>query len=530
MKRIVLLLMVISFFPLYLAGASVKTVSPSKADDLVKIGRHFMATDYINSFVMFETEVAQRGEYHLFFRIMPACHEDSIFTKYTVYVDSTEVGTITPHTDTWQNLEIDDRKSISIGEGKHIVTISTPYGNPMLVEDMYIVDNNYGDLPSTDKYDSFMNKCLNGEVSFMSEVTANYLSSFNDNGIFRNLPLMYTFHIFLDLKKDDILDILTACPKNHSVDLIYWGYVPIYTMEDLAKEIDALPNGFEPPKDPVETPGFKPATFKEKEGLTFTGVAEYNGSHAVNLYGKYQVMQKIHVPKDGRYFLRIRSAESGSTSTAMISLNSKSINGYWAQVPVSDSYVLQYLPNGVSYNYYTQCSNPDNDCPILFMQMYLGSQIQNYSNKFESNIPDLFDCGKNDVQSIASVNYPIGSISVNSMNSVNPESTYNLCYIVGENVPMMLNLLKASKTNRLIPIEDSSDVFIYNHELIIKNSDQWLDINTYDIKGNHLGQHIILEYEGDLHLALSELGISLNGIYILQITGKKETKTIKVII
>lgn len=532
MKRFLFLILAFSILPLSVFAASMEVaVSSEMYSPPVKISAPYMATDYEKSYVVFETEVAASGDYQLLFRIMPACLGNGFFTKYDVSVDMNQVGSITPHSDTWQNLAMDKHEKINLSKGKHNIILSAPYGTPMLVEEMYVLENNNGEIPSTQAYDSFMESCRAGEVSFMSEMKAEREVLLGSSNAIMSGQLLYTFHIFLDLKGGDELLVQTASRMGHCIDLVYWGqskgFMPSLLSQD---EISELADTFQPPKDPIDGPGFVKATPKEKAGFTFTGISEINNTDKVNIYGRHEITKTIRIPKEGRYYFRVRSIASEARSTAMVSLTSKSINGYWAQAPVTDSYYFAYVPAGGEYTTYTRCEDPSNAHPIMFMQLYLGSQIQNYSNQFTLGDPSDFNCKNTDVSCQGKPSFPLGIVSVNALASSAPASSYQIIYNLGGTDNAIMKLMNEMSSSPDISgiLKDDLSIFVERNEIVITNAKDFSILDVYDINGKQLTHTKLQSEEGVDRLWLTDIGINSTGIYIVRVEGDGGSKVIKV--
>ena len=383
MQKLLITLVIIVFIGNLSYGHAYSSVSGIAPP--VTVDEPFITCDdnHEKSLVVFKCHVNRSGEYDVTFRVFPAWINESHYTPYEVFHDGKRVGTLTPHKEGWQNLHIDHSPTVELSEGTCWFIVSLPYGLPINVEAMYVKENcNVMQDEHTDLYEEYLEECRNEkEFDFMSLVKESLQNDLFDDEI-QDLPLRYTFHAFMELKKDEELSITSYANQDFAIDVVYWGYSKLGGIIIKPGVLDiAEPNDFVAPTDPIEDPLFVRATDAEKAGLTWTGISITNTRLYPNLWNKY-IQKYIRVPKDGRYYLRVRSLSNDKKGTANVVINSKSYNATWKEVPFSSSFTKVYFLRNTSYIAYTQVADSKNDRPIMFLQMYLGDQIQNYTDKF----------------------------------------------------------------------------------------------------------------------------------------------------
>ena len=171
----------------------------------------------------------------------------------------------------------------------------------------------------------------------------------------------------------------------------------------------------------------------------------------------------------------------------------------------------------------------------MFLQMYLGDQIQNYTDKFliEGMSPDLWGCSQMDVGFISVNSYPIGILSVNNMNSTVPESKYTLTYFPEANIQSVIKKKMEAKQGYAREIRtQSSDtrLSVLENNVLIHGFSSHSILTVYDINGRILTSQNIEPGENSQTMPFEDLGITDSGVYILTLQDGNEIQTIKVVI
>lgn len=320
--------------------------------------------------------------------------------------------------------------------------------------------------------------------------------------------------------------------KAFAVDLVYWGCKETLSQQINPYSEEITPMGFTQPVDPVEGFNFKRASEEEKAGLTWTRVPTYSSTPLI-IGPRYSMNSYIRIPKKGRYYFRLRSTQSGVSGLATVNVSPRlsTTSVKWTNVPFSNSMQLVYLPLGKQYTAFTQCAFPEDDRPIIFLELYLGNLIQNYSDKKAYQPSSIHKLGTKDVSIKGNSMYPMGVISVNNRISERPVSTYNLVYSSDDNLRMIDEPFQLADINFLRNPDsgdDGMDAQIIDNQLHIGNLKSNGVLFVYDLKGAVLA-NINLPSENFFTFPISELGITNHGVYIIKVACREDVKVMKYI-
>ncbi len=120
-------------------------------------------------------------------------------------------------------------------------------------------------------------------------------------------------------------------------------------------------------------------------------------------------------------------------------------------------------------------------------------------------------------------------ISVNSKRSASPESTYDLIYFPFiETDFQTASERRNQQSSKLTEVSDGMDMRFNGEEIVITNCAKPSTLSVYDINGRLYSVISLDNSEAETHFTLSDLGITVKGIYIIRIENQIGSKVIKI--
>lgn len=401
------------------------TLHAEARDTEISVGSTNLGLSSENS-VEFEINVEESGAYYMEFWMMPAKHPDNTYSKYIVSVNDTYAGTITPVVGNWQALRIDGNKTSKLGKGVNKVVIKAPSPEYPLVESMRISRTDKGSLFNSQEYDEFLSEAKEGGVSSKSIAfpDLNTPMSTTTEAVFDDVPLEYTFHAIKEFYENQDIFIATSSTVEHNIDMVFLGTpgFPNFVGSNTSTP-DVSINGF---GDLIERPNYAKlrlsytqATSDEMQGLNWRGPSEYSlnsTSHLATIH--------ITIPKDGYYFLRVRTKDAGKIGVADVNING---DYFYEDVPISYSMVSYSIPaNGEKYVCMARSSRPGYDDTLLFVEGNRSEKIVGFNDDCSSSNGSLFKLGYYDSYFADTYKVKTSGISVSNYSSVSPKSTCSI--------------------------------------------------------------------------------------------------------
>lgn len=379
----------------------------------------------------FEAYAEEAGTYYVEFWMLPAKYPNLSYSQYTVGVNSTKIGTITPKIGNWQGLSLDDNKPINLKKGWNTISVAGHSPEIPMVESIRLSSTNAGKLFASEEYEEYLSNAKKGiSTSISKKETAAFNkvedANFTDDLIFEDVDLEYTFYKIQLFDENQDIFIATSSPIEHDIDMIYlgaYGLPPVSGVSSLSTAVRTNDVGSFPPViSPIRTKLYLPyssASSAEMQGLNWRGRSEYSLNSTA-----YLATIHITIPKTGYYVLRVRAREVGELGVADVNING---DYFYEEVPISYSQVPCCIPaDGYVYACAVKSDFPLTDDPMLFVQSYAGDRVVGFNDDCGSAGRKSFRLQAFDSYLAQAYNVKTSGISVSSYSSNIPKSTCSI--------------------------------------------------------------------------------------------------------
>lgn len=106
------------------------TIGQSQTDKTLAVKNVSYETEYSFMYKDFEVVAPDDGDYYMEFWLIPAEYPDGAYTTFSVFVNDTKVGEITPKTGNWQACRVNGNEKVSLNKGINKISIGTSMACP----------------------------------------------------------------------------------------------------------------------------------------------------------------------------------------------------------------------------------------------------------------------------------------------------------------------------------------------------------------------------------------------------------------
>lgn len=485
----------------------------------------------------FIVNVAEAGDYHARFWLMPAKYADGTYTTFKVYVNDSFAGVITPDKGNWQYAMIDDNSVLSLNSGDNVISVATAAPEMPEVQSVRLAENPVEATFSSDVYDAYLENAVNSdgtpeedEVVYADEEFSTY--SANGMIIRQNIPLKYSFYTTFSYTEGQEVTISSSSHVPHYVDIFYYGQ-PMPTSVT-PQSLSVTPEIGVVPFNPKRFINYLHATSDEMQGLNWKGVSEV----AANDQNMHIMTFRFTAPKSGYYMVKLRSAQDRVLSVADLNVNGIY---YYEDAPVYYASVDCQMPaDGTSYAAFTMCNNQGTDDPMLFVEGGNFNRVVGYNDDTPTSKRNSLDLHMWDSYIRQIYKVKTTALHVCNYSSSSPDSK---CIVVGNvseetealnTVSMMPARAKAkpapviSEANKDNSVSVSPRYLEQSSSVEISSKEKIRSIRVFNMAGTLTAACNVDDY--CTTMPLSRLNISKKGVYLFNIETDCGSMTQKVLV
>lgn len=463
-----------------------------------------------SSYVDFEFNNPVSGEYYINFWINPYQNQKGVFPTYDVLLDSRRKGSITPIKSTPHSISPTVHK-IFIPSGRHTISVKGVIPDIPEIEIMKISNLQSTSKISSSTYDKYVEaiKAIqSGTLSareFLSQEKAKQRAKYPvieemkrtrpSGDFFPLIPVSYTFRTSRFYEKDAQVIISTQSDVPH---VVYF----------FSEEINKTP--------------------LINQGLTWL----HHSSVLPGAGDKNTALFSITIPKRGFYNVVVRTLNENSFGFVDVNLNQQ---GFYKDKPISFSYIPVSQPRNKRLLSMTITPKPDTDENLSFdpFLYVLGGGscpglVVQYNDDVSANSPEKEFYGLKRRDSFIDATYlmPTCGLLIANFSTFQPLFYCNvITNLEYSPLPPRKNKSKEEKTSPII-----IKLTVGKESMTLQSQEVMNLIEVFSAKDMMLIGRKSLKTQGEITIPMSDLRISIPGIYIIRVTGSSGVVSQKIIL
>ena len=478
------------------------TNDQSQTDKTLAVKNVSYENEYSFMYKDFEVVAPDDGDYYMEFWLIPAEYPDGAYTTFSVFVNDTKVGEITPKTANWQACRVNGNEKVSLYKGINKISIGTLLPEVPNVESVSLAAKDSDARISRLAYDQYLSMADNYASDNDAYAVTNTSTQIVNNATSVAFPLKYSFYSVIQRNAGEKITVKTMSATAHKVDVMYCGATGFTSTTGV----------------PIN------ASSEIMQGLSWLGIAEKRSATS-----HLSTNMEIDAPLTGNYLIRLRSVSTSSSYLCNVNIND---TYQYNSVPMSFTWWNQSIPaDGKEYITITQCSQQNKADPFLFIHGNAADRVVGFNDDVPKEL--LKSSGiKFTKESCLSQTYKINTTGMSLMNtsSQTPGAYINICKIITKLKGATLsNVAERPKQvgNSLVTSEFGVDEDIVASAETVTESTRKM-ISIYDMAGRFINSFDINAEQGGKYD--QNMGISSPGVYILKIESEKGIECKKIMV
>ena len=490
---------VVAMLVLAIAGA----LSASAAGALT-VSRTAMTSDSNLNYKHFEVQATTAGTHYAEFWGCPGMFEDGTYTKYDVYVNGQQIGSITPDKSGWQTLSVDGHPALTLKEGANVISVATAFPSIPDVETVAVADS---EAEATIDHRAFDKYLADTKLGIANEpedatITPKALSAARSSKLIMKggNALRYTFHKFVGVEKGARLRVRTVSETPHVIEAIRYAR-PFKEDTSSGANIGIVIPPVEPEPISDKHWAVNLVDFEEMAEDSWSEISEYTPGS-----GEECTLSTERATEPLYYLVIVRTTDNSKVGVVDISIVGQ--EALQAQ-PISCTKFNFKLPkDDVEYITLTGCANQEEDDPMLFMYG-ANDCIIGMNDDGSRNWTNEFGLCKRDAVISYAFNQETTGVTVCNYSTLQPEST---CMIISgiDAFKQHWGLYAASENKISMP-----EAVEIGSNLDITADEQIKSVAVYGVFGNTIGS--VNGGDKEISVPISALNINKSGIYIVTV-------------
>lgn len=488
----------VAMLVLAIAGA----LSASAAGALT-VSRTAMTSDGNLNYKHFEVQATTTGTHYAEFWGCPGMFEDGTYTKYDVYVNGQQIGSITPDKSGWQTLSVDGNPALILKEGANVISVATAFPSIPDVETVAVADSEAEAAIDHQAFDKYLADAKLGIANEPEDaaIASKALSAARSSKLIMKggNALRYTFHKFVGVEKGARLRVRTVSETPHVIEAIRYAR----PFKEDTSSGNSIFDGFLPDPQPIDPKAWAvdKVNFEEMAEDSWSEISEYTpGSGEECMLSTDRTTESLY------YLVMVRTTDNSKVGVVDISIVGQ--EALTAQ-PISCTKFNFTLPkDDVEYITLTGCANQDEDDPMLFMYG-ANDCIIGMNDDGSSQWKKEFGLGSKDAVISYAFNQETTGVTVCNYSTLQPEST---CMIISgiDAFKQHWGLYAASENKVSMP-----EAVEIGSNLDITADEQIKSVAVYGVFGNTIGS--VNGGDKEISVPVSALNINKSGIYIVTV-------------
>lgn len=429
--------------------------------------------------------------------------EDGAYTKYDVYVNGQQIGSITPDKSGWQTLSVDGNPALTLKEGANVISVATAFPSIPDVETVAVADS---EAEATIDHRAFDKYLADTKLGIANEpedatITPKALSAARSSKLIMKggNALRYTFHKFVGIEKGARLRIITNSETPHVIEAI--RYARPFN-EDTSSGLGGMViPPFEP--EPIDDKAWavNKIDFEEMAKDTWSEISEYTEGN-----GEDGMLITDRAPERLYYLVIVRTTDNNAVGVADITIVGQEA---LTSQPISCTKFNFTLPkDGVEYITLTGCANQEEDDPMLFMHG-ANDCIIGMNDDGSRQWKKEFGLGSRDAVISYAFNQETTGVTVCNYSTLQPEST---CMIISGIDAFKQHWGLYAASENMISMPEAVEI---GSNLDITADEQIKSVAVYGVFGNTIGS--VNGGDKEISVPVSALNINKSGIYIVTV-------------